>query len=216
MIKVTVVIPVYNVESYLHDCINSILRQTFKNFEVLLIDDGSTDQSGNICDELAFNDNRIRVFHKKNGGVSSARNLGLKEANGEWICFVDSDDWIEDYTLEYIIRGDHNNVDFVQFGFKLVNENHEIMMKSNLPLESLTIDRTTYFSNTLYHSAICGYLIKRTIIRENHLIFPENIKYGEDQAFIFKALMCSHNIYILNEHLYNYRFRKGSAMNSSL
>ena len=84
--KISIIVPVYNVELYLNDCINSILKQTYKNFEVLLINDGSTDSSSKICNELASIDNRIRVFHKENQGVSSARNLGLKEAKGEWLC----------------------------------------------------------------------------------------------------------------------------------
>src|SRR5690606_22590995 len=94
MPKVSVIIPVYNTENYLRECLDSILAQTFTDFEVLLINDGSTDSSGKICDEYAEKDSRIKVFHKENGGVSSARNLGLDNAKGEWICFVDSDDEI--------------------------------------------------------------------------------------------------------------------------
>lgn len=93
--KISVIVPVYNVEQYLPRCIDSILAQTFTDFELLLIDDGSPDNSGKICDEYAERDTRIRVFHKKNGGVSSARNMGLENAQGEWIAFVDGDDWVE-------------------------------------------------------------------------------------------------------------------------
>lgn len=89
---ISVIVPVYNVEKYLPRCIDSIIDQTFKNFELLLIDDGSKDKSGEICDEYAKRDNRIKVFHKENGGVSSARNVGLDSAKGEWIIFCDSDD----------------------------------------------------------------------------------------------------------------------------
>ena len=96
----SVIVPVYNTEQYLHRCIDSILTQTYTDFELLLIDDGSKDKSGDICDEYALKDSRIRVFHKENGGVSSARNLGLDNAAGEWITFVDSDDWIiESYLM---------------------------------------------------------------------------------------------------------------------
>lgn len=90
--KVSVIVPVYNVEKLLQRCIDSILAQTFTDFELLLIDDGSKDKSGEICDEYAAKDSRIRVFHKQNGGVSTARNLGIDKAQGEWIYFVDSDD----------------------------------------------------------------------------------------------------------------------------
>ncbi len=92
--KISVIVPVYNVEQYLPRCIDSILAQTFTDFELLLIDDGSRDNSGKICDEYAEKDSRIRVFHKENGGVSSARNVGLDNTCGEYVSFIDSDDWI--------------------------------------------------------------------------------------------------------------------------
>ena len=99
MPKISVIVPVYNTEKYLHRCVDSILAQTFTDFELLLIDDGSTDSSGAICDEYAQKDSRVRVFHKENGGASSARNLGLDNATGEWITFCDSDDFVYSYWL---------------------------------------------------------------------------------------------------------------------
>ena len=95
MPKISVIVPVYNVEPYLRLCVNSILNQTFTDFELLLIDDGSTDYSGEICDEYASMDSRVKVFHTTNRGVSAARNLGINKASAEWITFVDSDDWME-------------------------------------------------------------------------------------------------------------------------
>lgn len=92
---ISVIVPVYNVERYLARCIESILSQTYTDFELLLIDDGSKDKSGSICDEYALKDSRIRVFHKPNGGVSSARNVGLDNARGQWVAFCDSDDWLD-------------------------------------------------------------------------------------------------------------------------
>mgnify|MGYP003408173130 CR=1 FL=1 len=94
MPKISIIVPVYNTERYLSKCIDSILSQSFTVFELLLINDGSKDNSGTICDQYAVNDSRVRVFHKENGGVSSARNLGLENARGEWVTFVDSGDWI--------------------------------------------------------------------------------------------------------------------------
>ena len=98
--KISVIVPVYNVEQYLPRCIESILAQTYNDFELLLINDGSSDNSGNICDEYAKNNSRVRVFHKENGGVSSARNMGLDNAQGEYVVFVDSDDFIRNKYLE--------------------------------------------------------------------------------------------------------------------
>ena len=93
--KISIIIPIYKVEKYIRECLDSILNQTFTDWEALLIDDGSPDNSGVICDEYAAKDNRFKVFHKENGGVSSARNLGLEKATGEWVTFIDADDWIE-------------------------------------------------------------------------------------------------------------------------
>src|SRR5690606_27273688 len=112
MPKVSVIIPVYNAEKYLRECIDSVLAQTFDDFELLLINDGSTDGSGKICDEYAQKDARVKVFHKENGGVSSARNLGLDNAKGEWITFIDSDDWIgENYF--YCLTLNNENVGLI-------------------------------------------------------------------------------------------------------
>ena len=120
---VSIIVPVYNTEKFLHRCIDSILTQTYTDFELLLIDDGSKDSSGTICDEYAAKDVRVRVFHKENGGVSSARNMGLDNARGEWITFVDSDDWIDDNYLEAlygacIVSGS----DIVFCGFRVVDK----------------------------------------------------------------------------------------------
>ena len=97
---ISVIVPVYNSEQTLHRCIDSILGQTYRNFELLLINDGSKDRSGEICDEYARQDSRVKVFHKENGGVSSARNVGLDNARGDWVTFVDSDDWVGDTYLD--------------------------------------------------------------------------------------------------------------------
>ena len=99
--KISIIVPVYNAERYLHRCIDSILAQTFRDFELLLIDDGSKDNSGYICDEYAEKDERVKVWHKENGGVSSARNVGLDNARGEWVTFADSDDWLESNAFAY-------------------------------------------------------------------------------------------------------------------
>ena len=101
---ISVVIPVYNVEKYLHKCIESILKQTYSNLEIILVDDGSTDSSGKKCDELAQRDNRIKVFHKKNGGLSDARNYGLRKITGDWVTFIDSDDYVCDRYIELLYR----------------------------------------------------------------------------------------------------------------
>ena len=109
--KISIIVPIYKTEQYLQRCIDSILAQTFTNFELLLIEDGSPDNSGKICDKYALIDSRIKVYHKENGGVSSARNLGLDHATGEWITFCDSDDWVNKDWLELFIL--NSNTDMV-------------------------------------------------------------------------------------------------------
>lgn len=125
---ISVIVPVYNVEKYIRRCVDSIIGQTYKNLEILLIDDGSGDLSGGICDEYAEIDMRVRVFHKKNGGQASARNLGLENAMGEYVGFVDSDDWIEKDTYFYcidLIKNENCKVDVVQFGISCVKDEKE-------------------------------------------------------------------------------------------
>lgn len=121
---ISVIIPVYNTEQYLSSCLKSILSQTFNNFEVILINDGSTDQSGILCDEFVKQDSRIKVFHQENAGVSAARNVGLKYAQGKWITFVDSDDELMPDGLEVMInmvQGGSENVDLVLAGYDTIN-----------------------------------------------------------------------------------------------
>lgn len=115
--KVSIIVPVYNVEKYLQRCIESILTQTETDFELLLIDDGSKDKSGLMCDDYAQKDKRVNVIHKENGGVSSARNLGIEKANGEWMCFIDADDYVRQDFLSNIQQYLFGDVDIVHWGF---------------------------------------------------------------------------------------------------
>ena len=128
MNDISVIVPVYNVEKYLEKCIDSILSQTFKNFEIILVDDGSTDSCGIICDEYERLDNRVKVIHKINGGLSSARNSGLEIASGEYVAFVDSDDWIDKNMYQELYNeAKKNNADIVQCKFiKAKDENVSI------------------------------------------------------------------------------------------
>lgn len=210
--QISVIVPVYNVEKYLTQCIESILSQTYQEFELLLIDDGSEDNSGSICDHYSNIDSRVHVFHKENGGVSSARNMGIEHAKGEWVCFVDSDDWIDKDTFEYI-TGLWKGADFLQFGYRRTGGTASEY--SYVPSKVLRYSTSVYCTKRIYHSAICGYLLKLNIIKKYKISFPNHIKYGEDQAFILKTLICSSEIVILDRHFYNYKDREGSAMHAS-
>ena len=121
---VSVIVPVYNVAPYLEQCLDSIVNQRYRNLEIILVDDGSTDESGAICDRYAEQDGRIQVVHKENGGQSSARNVALDMMTGEWVLFVDSDDWIELNTLELLFEQKDERADLVEFGVNLVYSNN--------------------------------------------------------------------------------------------
>lgn len=181
--KVSVIVPVYNAEKYLHRCIDSILAQMFTDFELLLIDDGSKDKSGAICDEYADKDSRVRVFHKENGGVSSARNAGLDNARGEWITFVDSDDEI--CSLGEITA--ESDMVIASLDIQRSDGRKEVISFSH---DVISGDELKYFlekhiQSHIFSSVYAKY-IKRKLI--NGLRFDTSMKIGEDTVFILKCI----------------------------
>ena len=214
---ISIIVPIYNNEDFLPKCINSILKQTFTEYELLLIDDGSNDSSGKICDEFAKNDDRINVFHKKNEGVSSARNIGLDNAKGEWITFVDCDDWVAINFLEIMLRkARDNNVDavfcncFYAYKKKIITRpvyNEEIIINGT------EIVRRLLKSHHM-RSEIWGKIIKKDIIGKKR--FNTNLKIGEDLIYLLE-LFNDCNCRILNTtlSLYYYYQSNTSAMRSA-
>lgn len=179
--QITIIVPVYNVEQSLSRCIDSILAQTFIDFELLLIDDGSKDNSGKICDDYIQKDKRITVFHKENNGVSSARNLGLKHAKGKFIAFVDSDDWIKKTYLNELYSA-ITNCDYVAGGYTKFNENedyHTVQYESrtyNLQKSEdiKQIEQSSVISQCLFYHP-WRKLFKTNIIQEHNILFDESI-----------------------------------------
>lgn len=209
--KISIIIPVYNVERYIRECLDSIICQTFSDFEVLLIDDGSPDKSGDICDEYAAKDPRFRVFHKPNGGVSSARNLGLENAQGEWVLFVDADDVIYNDCLEKCYNiATEDNLDLLQFKFD--REINKREPQNNITSEVLS---SADFLNIRHNVCAACSFIKTSIIRDNSIRFNTNIKLAEDQLFILHAIKNSNRIKITNDVLYYYRPNEQSATNTA-
>ena len=169
--KISVIVPVYKVEKYLPECIESVLAQTFTDFELILVDDGSPDNSGKICDDYATRDSRIRVFHKENGGVSSARNLGLDNARGEWIGFVDPDDWIEpDMYEQMYLAGTENNADFVWCDFWTESDTMIVLRSQGLEIVDSENMIMGFLSGRL-HGSVCTKLIRAAVLRGNGLYF---------------------------------------------
>lgn len=214
--QISIIIPVYNASNYLYQCIESVVNQSFPYFEVLLINDGSTDESGAICDEYAKKDDRIKVFHKKNEGVSVARNLGITESNGEWICFVDSDDYVsENYLLAFIeILSQNENIDFVIQGFVKLKDSNEY--KRDLGDEVM---KASNFNELFINKNIqnFGYpfskFYRKQIIIENEILFPEDYTIAEDLSFLLIYLSKIKTIKFQKTHNYYYRHTENSLSN---
>ncbi len=201
---ISVIVPVYNTEKYLDECVQSILNQIFTDFELLLIDDGSTDQSGAICDTYALQDKRVKVFHKENGGVSSARNMGLDEARGEWIVFVDSDDWVANSYFSELLSL-KKDVDLVVSGVFLLNEGIQFAP----PFKSLKIgDDLPFLDKQLcytYFRTPWSKLFKNKIIQMQSLRFNTFLRIGEDTDFILRYLYAVNSIQLISKCSYHYR-----------
>ena len=206
--KISVIVPVYKVGQYLPRCIDSILAQTFTDFELLLIDDGSPDNSGKICDEYAKKDERIRVFHKENGGVSSARNFGLDNARGEWVAFVDSDDWIDrDYiseAIEYLMQGISTYI----YGFTIVKDNQEIMPFSFVRGAYASVQ---YLNNANRQLACWGQFLSNDIIKKSRIRFDNRLSMSEDVLFMIQYLVKANTIFLSNHNYYYYRIHGSSV-----
>lgn len=216
---ISVIVPVYNAEKYLKQCIDSILSQDFADFELLLIDDGSKDTSGSICDEYAQKDKRIRVFHKENRGVSSARNVGLDNAKGEWIYFSDADDEVDKNGLKRLLELTSNQIDLVMAGYKVLGKNQIIQYCTQLkscseyisPNQALT--ELYYPIHGYYQGFLWSKLFRSSVIRENSHKFNTNIYYNEDRLFIFEYICLSKkNVCYSDISVYNYYQREYSAM----
>ena len=200
---ITIIVPIYNSEKYLQRCIDSILAQTYTDFELLLINDGSKDNSGAICDEYAAKDPRVRVFHKENGGVSSTRNLGLDNAKGEWVTFVDSDDWICNYFLENLIQNGNNTSLVLETSYNISTKNHTYNTKEKI---ALFLEKTTDLRSI---TTPWGKLFKLDFINTNNIRFKEGIHSGEDSIFIMDCLIRIDTINIVNHCYYQYTEMNG-------
>lgn len=212
--KVSVIVPIYNVEKFLSRCIDSILAQTFTDFELLLVDDGSRDRSGEICDEYAAKDARIKVFHKQNGGVSSARNLGIDKAQGEWVYFVDSDDWIESDTLSIVQSVDLRKIGIIKFGYyeDFYDGKINIVSDSNKRIISDPEEMLRAVGNNKYYGFLWNSFFNRSII--GTLRFDEDLPWMEDHIFSLKLFLSGKSLIILSGQYYHYNIRNIISLSS--
>lgn len=207
---ISIIIPVYNVALYLRQCIESIINQV-GNIEVILVDDGSPDESPSICDEYAQIDNHIHVIHKQNGGVSSARNAGLDAAQGEWIWFVDSDDFVTGNEINNCIdKVKRSDCDYVQFGHTRIEEEtgNEQIIKTN---DVIGEEKNIFLIKHAIYTHWCVWY-KREMIERHKLRFSEGLRLAEDLEFMYLYQLYAKKPIQLNVNLYNYRIRKESTV----
>lgn len=230
--EISVIIPVYNVEKYLHSCVDSVLKQTFQNFEIILVDDGSPDSCPEMCDRYAASDSRIRVIHKQNAGLGYARNSGLDIARGEYVCFLDSDDYIETNTLEYCLsvarKEDADQVRFLYGRFKAyvvptpkklkvassyIVDDSEHRLEPMMAIISPLLSEQILFAPT--NASSCTALYRREVIEKNKIRFySEREVKSEDYIFnVDFGMACGRIVYTENK-FYRYRYNPKSISRS--
>lgn len=215
----SLILPVYNVEAYLKECIDSILSQDFEDYEIILVDDGASDSCPEICDGYAEKYANIKVIHKENGGISSARNAGLEIAKGEYIWWVDADDWIEQGALNQLWEAnrDHNS-EIVKFRYYRNGESGESRkgsLKAGIYYKGISLNaivEEAFFQAGSYCLSAWSHIYRRDFILENDLSFvSERLVGSEDYLFNLQALRKLNTIIVLDAYLYHYRLRKGSV-----
>lgn len=215
---ISIIIPIYNKEKYLERCLNSIISQSYPHFELLLIDDGSTDRSGSICDEYVKKDDRVKVFHQLNGGVSSARNKGLENSNGEWICFIDADDWVDKDYLQ-------NFTDELKPDTQLVLQNFWLHEAGNDNVFIASIPDTRMVGNYklikwleetpgVHNGFIWHRLFRADIINRENARFPLGISYAEDGIFWLSYLHNANIVEMTSKPGYHYTYGIKNSLTS--
>lgn len=211
MPTVSIIIPIYNAEKYLHECLESIRVQSYNDFEVILVDDGSTDKSASICNAFVEIDKRFHYYHKTNGGVSSARNAGLEKASGDWIAFIDADDWVSPNYLQTILEY-LPMADITFFGEKTMSDNEEIgttVLSDKYCTDRQLIENTIYELKCGKHGDVFGWtwdkLLRAEIIRNNNIRFPEDVSFREDEIFTLEYCRYIKSIRTISNVLYFYR-----------
>lgn len=207
---ITFIIPVYNVNKYLDQCLDSILGQTYSGWECILVDDGSIDASGKVCDKYAALDSRIRVIHKENGGVSSARNLGISNAKTPWISFIDADDTIaSDYISQFLPIISEDKYRAITISAVRMTDNGVTTPYTSYNDEEVSID---FFVKKVNHFVSWGYFFDLSIIRDNNLRFNTTLAMSEDAVFILQYFQYIPSIYTLSARKYYYRVNDDSVV----
>src|SRR5699024_9586323 len=223
---VSIIVPVYNAEDYINECIDSMLYQTFTNLEIILVNDGSTDSSAEIINQYAEQDNRIKPIHIENSGVSTARNIGLQNATGEWVIFVDSDDWIEPEMISFAVhKANETKADIVMWTYFKNYANQELRL-SLLPGgdQTITDDKDLFHLKAIYSmygeeeikesvssGTVWCKLYKKSLIDENNLKFKVGLTRAQDTVFSINTVEYAKKVVYYDKHLYHYRITNTST-----
>lgn len=217
---ISIIIPVYNAEKYLRQCLDSIQQQTYPDWEAILVDDGSSDGSPAICDEYAQKDGRFRVVHQANAGVSSARNVGLNNAHGEWITFLDADDRLKNNALEYYADHVNENIDMVMAGYVSLDDESNVIFEPQTH-EDVLLDKEQALTMMYkpmwfpYQGYLWNKCYRKSLIDAHHLRFDERIFFNEDRLFVTQYIChASGKIVYSSKVVYDYFVRRNSAMAS--
>ena len=233
-IKISIIVPIYQAEKHLEKCLDSILCQTYTNLEIILVNDGSTDESPFICEQYKNKDERINVIHKENGGASSARNLGINIASGDYICFIDSDDWIERNMIEQLVRDiESHDLDCIGFNYLKEYENETIYNKNFIVDEKIyvgddcqeltrktvgLIDKELKFIEGFnFLASSVTKIYKKSILQENNIQFVDIRKIGSFEDGLFNIAFFAHctKFQYKNEYYYHYRKTNQQSITSS-
>lgn len=206
---ISIIVPVYNAEKFLNECIESIINQDYSNWELILIDDGSTDSSGSICDEYVKSNKKISCYHQTNHGVSFSRNFGVKHSRGEWITFIDADDYVDRNYLSNLLVAD--NYDMIVGGyniFGLINITNSLKVTKSFRInanafQNFDCNENSPYINVLYY--ICSKLYKRRILIDYQIIFDNRMKLAEDTCFNLRYLCCCNSLLMIPNVGYHYR-----------
>ena len=216
---VSIIIPVYNIKSYITKCIESVISQSYKNLEIILVDDGSSDKSGLICDDYAKSDNRIKVIHKKNGGLSDARNVAIDVAKGDFIYFIDGDDYIHHNSISVLIEAYNNTqADIVTGGFMSVFDSSRVDLDEDFSmLSTKTVQKKEALESLMYQkdttTSAWGKLYKKSLFR-NNIRYPKGA-ICEDLPTTYKLFSRANRVSFVAVPMYMYRQREGSIIQSA-
>lgn len=215
---ISIIIPVYNVEKYIEKCLTSIMNQTYKNIEIIIINDGSTDKSLNVLKKVSCHDNRINIIDIENNGVSNARNLGIENSNGKYLIFVDSDDWVETNYVELLVKHvKEYNAEIASCSYDNSETKVNKIISNSIEIVS---EKKELYNYLLLNENFSGYLWNKIfdaeIIRHHNIKFDKELHINEDLVFICEYLKYTKYAVLIKDKLYHYIIRKNSALNTHL